>query len=165
MTTAYMDVYHCVIILAGRCPRHSPVDCDEPPHTKGEPLVNPPEGLCGAGDSATCIYDDLTNGLSRAKGCNNLKFSHITWLGLHLSQYNSNLQNYGEKIVTSCGSYGFLATKKGACSRKLPSKMESKMPYTIICLNLHVQVGSLSLVFVLRSRRSNSRKLKSGTLL
>jgi len=56
-------------------------------------------------------------------------------------------------------------TKKGACSRKLPSKMESKMPYTIICLNLHVQVGSLSLVFVLRSRRSNSRKLKSGTLL
>ncbi len=25
-------IYHCVISSQGRCPRHSPVDCDELPH-------------------------------------------------------------------------------------------------------------------------------------
>ena len=34
--------YRCVIILAGLRPSN-------PPHTRGKPLVNPPEGPCGAG--------------------------------------------------------------------------------------------------------------------
>ena len=45
------------------------------PHTRGDPLVNPPEGLCGAGDSATHDYDNLVDYLSRDKGRSGLYFS------------------------------------------------------------------------------------------
>ena len=43
-----------------------------------------------------------------------------------------------------------------------PSKMESKMPYTIICLNLHVQVGSLSPVFVPRDEAIQQPQAQVG---
>ena len=65
-TIIYIHLYE--IDLAGLRPSN-------PPHTRGDPLVNPPEGLCGAGDSATCDYDNLVDYLSRDKGRNGLYFS------------------------------------------------------------------------------------------
>ena len=65
-TIIYIHLYE--IALAGLRPSN-------PPHTRGDPLVNPPEGLCGAGDSATCDYDNLVDYLSRDKGRNGLYFS------------------------------------------------------------------------------------------
>ncbi len=45
---------------------------------RGAPLVNPPEGPCGAGESATSKCDNFDGYLSRDKGCNDLYFSQIT---------------------------------------------------------------------------------------
>ena len=60
--------YRCIIILAGLRPSN-------PPHTRGEPLVNPPKGLCGAGDSAVKVQNNLSDSLSRDKGHSGLYFS------------------------------------------------------------------------------------------
>ena len=68
MSCTIVFVYRYGIVLAGLRP-------SKPPHTRGEPLVNPPEGLCGAGDSATHDYDNLVDYLSRDKGRSNLYFS------------------------------------------------------------------------------------------
>ena len=56
--------------------------------------------------------------------------------------------------------------EKGDCvSSQSPFKDGVQNAVHNICLNLHVQVGTLSPVFVLRSRRPNSRRIKSGSLL
>ncbi len=78
----YTTIHHYEIDLEGRRPRHSPVDCDEPPHTRGEPLVNPPEGPCGAGESATSKCDNFDGYLSRDRGCSDLYFSQVTELNV-----------------------------------------------------------------------------------
>ena len=61
-------IHRCGIDLTGLRPFKLP-------HTRGDPLVNPPEGLCGAGDSATHDYDNLVDYLSRDKGRSGLYFS------------------------------------------------------------------------------------------
>ena len=43
MACAIVFIHRHGMDLAGRCPSN-------PPHTRGEPLVNPPEGPCGAGN-------------------------------------------------------------------------------------------------------------------
>ena len=68
-TIIYIHLYE--IDLAGLRPSN-------PPHTRGDPLVNPPEGLCGAGDSATCDNDNFGDYLSRVKGYYSLSFSQFT---------------------------------------------------------------------------------------
>ena len=45
------------------------------PHTRGEPLVNPPGRALRSQDSATCDYDNSNDFFSRDKGYSNLNFS------------------------------------------------------------------------------------------
>ena len=71
MMLDYTTIHHYEIDLEGRRPSN-------PPHTRGEPLVNPPKGPCGAGESATNKCDNFDGYLSRDKGCNDLYFSQIT---------------------------------------------------------------------------------------
>jgi len=61
-------IHRCGIDLTGLRPFKLP-------HTRGDSLVNPPEGLCGARDSATHDYDNLVDYLSRDKGRSGLYFS------------------------------------------------------------------------------------------
>ena len=68
MACTIVYIYRYGIVLAGLRPSN-------PPHTRGEPLVNPPEGLCGAGDSATCDCDCFGDYLSRVKAHSGLNFS------------------------------------------------------------------------------------------
>ena len=95
MTCTIVFIHRYGIDLAGLRP-------SKPPHTRGEPLVNPPEGLCGAGDSATHDYNNSNDYLSRAEGLDSLKFSHMTWSGSHLSRRNPNPQKWAKvKVIKS----------------------------------------------------------------
>ena len=73
MACSIVFIHRYGIDLAGLRP-------SKPPHTRGEPLVNPPEGLCGAGYSATCDCVCLDDYLSRDKGFSGLYISQVTEL-------------------------------------------------------------------------------------